>query len=72
LIGEETADKRIEVIRVSDNPDAPLLLLTGELGTDRCESEVARGMCDYDVLGPYKKPVRLHVIEAALQRCFNL
>ncbi|MBF1996067.1 helix-turn-helix domain-containing protein [Serratia symbiotica] len=72
LIGEETADKCIEVIRASDNPDAPVLVLTGELGTDRCESEVARAMCDYDVLGPYEKPVRLHVIEAALQRCFNL
>ncbi|CAI1169403.1 helix-turn-helix domain-containing protein [Serratia entomophila] len=72
LIGDETADKCIEVIRASDNPDAPVLVLTGELGTDRRESEIAKAMRDYDVLGPYEKPVRLHVIEAALQRCFNL
>ncbi|CAI0957561.1 MULTISPECIES: helix-turn-helix domain-containing protein [Serratia] len=72
LIGEETADKCIEVIRASDNPDAPVLVLTGELGTDRRESEIAKAMREYDVLGPYEKPVRLHVIEAALQRCFNL
>lgn len=72
LIGEETADKCIEMIRASDNPDAPVLVLTGELGTDRRESEITKAMRDYDVLGPYEKPVRLHVVEAALQRCFNL
>ncbi|EQA5357873.1 helix-turn-helix domain-containing protein [Serratia marcescens] len=72
LIGEETADRCIATIRASDNPDAPVLVLTGELGTDRRESEIAQAMREYDVLGPYEKPVRLHVIEAALQRCFNL
>ncbi|WP_434461874.1 helix-turn-helix domain-containing protein [Serratia plymuthica] len=72
LIGEETADKCIETIRNSDNPDAPVLVLTGQLGTDQRESEIAKAMRDYDVLGPYEKPVRLHVIEAALLRCFNL
>ncbi|QJW53180.1 hypothetical protein HL670_00030 [Serratia plymuthica] len=72
LIGEETADKCIETIRSSDNPDAPVLVLTGQLGTDLRESEIAKAMRDYDVLGPYEKPVRLHVIEAALLRCFNL
>ncbi|VXD05028.1 helix-turn-helix domain-containing protein [Serratia oryzae] len=72
LIGQETAQKCIETIRTSDHPDAPVLVLTGQLGTDLRESEIARAMRDYDVLGPYEKPVRLHVIEAALQRCFNL
>ncbi|MBI3310572.1 MAG: histidine kinase [Serratia liquefaciens] len=72
LIGQETADRCIETIRASDNPDAPVLVLTGQLGTDQRESEIARAMRDYDVLGPYEKPVRLHVIEAALLRCFNL
>ncbi|MFI8417257.1 helix-turn-helix domain-containing protein [Serratia sp. NPDC078593] len=72
LIGQETAQQCIEAIRTSDNPDAPVLVLTGQLGTGLRESEIARAMRDYDVLGPYEKPVRLHVIEAALQRCFNL
>ncbi|AHG20075.1 histidine kinase [Chania multitudinisentens RB-25] len=72
LIGQETAQKCIETIRTSDHPDAPVLVLTGQLGTNLRESEIARAMRDYDVLGPYEKPVRLHVIEAALQRCFNL
>lgn len=72
LIGQETAQKCIETIRSSDHPDAPILVLTGQLGTDLRESEIAKAMRDYDVLGPYEKPVRLHVIEAALQRCFNL
>ncbi|WP_261288960.1 helix-turn-helix domain-containing protein [Serratia fonticola] len=72
LIGHETAQRCIETIRTSDHADAPILVLTGQLGTDLRESEIARAMRDYDVLGPYEKPVRLHVIEAALQRCFNL
>ncbi|WP_431224561.1 helix-turn-helix domain-containing protein [Serratia sp. L9] len=72
LIGQETAQQCIETIRTSEHPDAPILVLTGQLGTDLRESEIARAMRDYDVLGPYEKPVRLHVIEAALQRCFNL
>lgn len=72
LIGQETSEQCIEAIRASDNPDAPVLVLTGQLGTGLRESEIAKAMRDYDVLGPYEKPVRLHVIEAALQRCFNL
>ncbi|WON77158.1 helix-turn-helix domain-containing protein [Serratia sp. UGAL515B_01] len=72
LVGQETAQKCIEAIRTSEHPDAPVLILTGQLGTDLRESEIVRAMRDYDVLGPYEKPVRLHVIEAALQRCFNL
>jgi uroporphyrinogen-III synthase len=72
LIEQETSQKCIEIIRSSDNPDAPVLVLTGQLGTDLRESEIAQAMRDFDVLGPYEKPVRLHVIEAALQRCFNL
>lgn len=72
LIGEETADNCIEMIRTSDNPDASVLVLTGELCTDRRGSEITKAMRDYDVLGPYEKPVRLYVIEAALQRCFVL
>ncbi len=54
LIGEETADRCIATIRASDNPDAPVLVLTGELGTDRRESEIAQAMREYDVLGPYE------------------
>lgn len=72
LIGQETAQVCIEAIRTSDHPDAPILVLTGELGTDLRESEIAQAMREHDVLGPYEKPVRLHVIEAALLRCFNL
>ena len=45
LIGEETADRCIATIRASDNPDAPVLVLTGELGTDRRESEISSRRC---------------------------
>ncbi|MBO2006724.1 hypothetical protein J4732_06730 [Serratia marcescens] len=43
LIGEETADRCIATIRASDNPDAPVLVLTGELGpTDASRKSLRR------------------------------
>jgi CheY-like chemotaxis protein len=72
LIGQETAGRCIEEIRASENPDAPVLILTGYLDLKERESEIATAMRDFDVLGPYEKPVKLSVIKAALERCFNL
>lgn len=46
LIGQETAQKCIETIRTSEHPDAPVLVLTGQLGTYLRESEIARAMRD--------------------------
>ncbi|WP_341846105.1 helix-turn-helix domain-containing protein [Burkholderia humptydooensis] len=71
IIGRETSESCMTEIRQSENPDAPILVLTGQLNTSERESEIARAMRTFDILGPYEKPIRLSVIKAAFDRHFN-
>lgn len=71
LVGSETAEGSIRDIRESDNPDAPIVILTGLLDSTDRESEIALAMRNFDLLGPFEKPVKLHVIEAVFARHFR-
>ncbi|WP_423761808.1 helix-turn-helix domain-containing protein [Burkholderia sp. NLJ2] len=71
IIGQDTSESCMTKIRQSENPDAPILVLTGQLNTSERESQIARAMRTFDILGPYEKPIRLSVIKAAFDRYFN-
>ncbi|KVE22195.1 histidine kinase [Burkholderia vietnamiensis] len=71
IIGQDTSESCMTKIRQSENPDAPILVLTGQLNTTERESQIARAMRTFDILGPYEKPIRLSVIKAAFDRHFN-
>lgn len=68
LLGNETAEEAIKDIRTSDNPRAPIFLLTGQLETGAAdESEIARVMTAFDV-NVLEKPARLPLLAAELNK----
>lgn len=67
LVGEETAKELIADIRKA-KPDAPIAVLTGQIGTGLAsESEVAALMASHKILF-FEKPVRFSIINAAISQ----
>ncbi len=61
LFGNQTAATAIRAVRASENPDAPIFLLTGELLTGKAtESEISDIVRTYDV-ACYEKPARMAI-----------
>lgn len=68
LLGRETSEKAIEEIRASENPDAPIILLTGELQTGKAdETDIARVIRKSNV-DCLEKPARLSLLAANLSK----
>jgi CheY-like chemotaxis protein len=71
LFGERTAAATIRAVRVSENPDAPIFVLTGELLTGKAsESEISEVIRQFDV-ACYEKPARLAILVADLSKRLN-
>src|ERR1700737_232683 len=61
----------IRAVRASENPDAPIFVLTGELLTGKAsESEISEVIRQFDV-ACYEKPARLAILVADLSKRLN-
>jgi CheY-like chemotaxis protein len=68
LFGNQTAAEAIRAVRSSENPDAPILVLTGELLTGKAsESEISQIVRQYNV-ACYEKPARMAILIADLSK----
>jgi CheY-like chemotaxis protein len=68
LFGSNTSAGAIRAVRESDNPDAPIFVLTGELTTGKAsESEISQVIRDYNVTC-FEKPARLGILVADLSK----
>jgi hypothetical protein len=68
LINEETVESEIKSIRNSENPHAPIVLLTGQIDAGNVDEEdIARIIREFDVIC-LEKPVRAPVLAAELSR----
>jgi DNA-binding response OmpR family regulator len=68
LFGSHTSAGAIRAVRASDNPDAPVFVLTGELTTGKAsESEISEIIRDYNV-ACFEKPARLAILVADLSK----
>ncbi|HEY3596603.1 MAG TPA: helix-turn-helix domain-containing protein [Paraburkholderia sp.] len=68
LFGNQTAAAAIRAMRASENPDAPIFVLTGELLTGKAsESEISDIVRTYDV-ACYEKPARMAILVADLSK----
>jgi DNA-binding response OmpR family regulator len=68
LFGAHTSAGAIRAVRESDNPDAPVFVLTGELTTGKAsESEISQVIRDYNV-ACFEKPARLAILVADLSK----
>ncbi|WJF91553.1 helix-turn-helix domain-containing protein [Paraburkholderia bonniea] len=71
LFGPQTAAEAIRAVRHSENPDAPIFVLTGELLTGKAsESEISEVIRHYDV-ACYEKPARMAILVADLSKRLN-
>ena len=71
LFGAQTSAAAIRAVRGSENPDAPIFVLTGELLTGKAsESEISQVVRDYDV-ACYEKPARMAILVADLSKRLN-
>ena len=68
LFGVHTSAGAIRAVRESDNPDAPVFVLTGELTTGKAsESDISQVIRDYNV-ACFEKPARLAILVADLSK----
>jgi len=68
VFGAHTSAGAIQAVRQSDNPDAPIFVLTGELTTGKAsESEISQIIRDYNVTC-FEKPARLAILVADLSK----
>jgi CheY-like chemotaxis protein len=71
LFGNQTSASAIRAVRASENPDAPIFVLTGELLTGKAsESEISDVIRNYDV-ACYEKPARMAILVADLSKRLN-
>ncbi|WP_028224035.1 helix-turn-helix domain-containing protein [Paraburkholderia ferrariae] len=71
LFGSQTAADAIRRVRASENPDAPIFVLTGELLTGKAsESEISEVVRHYNV-ACYEKPARMAILVADLSKRLN-
>ncbi|HXZ09349.1 MAG TPA: helix-turn-helix domain-containing protein [Paraburkholderia sp.] len=71
LFGNQTSATAIRAVRASENPDAPIFVLTGELLTGKAsESEISDVIRNYDV-ACYEKPARMAILVADLSKRLN-
>ncbi|CAI1047525.1 helix-turn-helix domain-containing protein [Serratia entomophila] len=69
VVGTKTVFNTIKVIRNSENKNAMILVLTGQL-TGIADSEIASAINDYDITGPYEKPIKASVIKSLINKHF--
>ncbi|HEY1610544.1 MAG TPA: helix-turn-helix domain-containing protein [Paraburkholderia sp.] len=71
LFGNQTSADAIRAMRSSENPDAPIFVLTGELLTGKAsESEISEIVRQYSV-ACYEKPARMAILVADLSKRLN-
>lgn len=60
----------VQKIRQSEKPNAMIIILTGQVG-ENIDREIASAVNDFDVLGPYSKPLRINSIQALVDKYFS-
>ncbi len=69
---KETSEDLLKLIRASENPNAPVILLTGQMETGMVtDKEVAALMRRFNVL-PQEKPARLPIIGVEISKMLGL
>ncbi|MHC0026548.1 helix-turn-helix domain-containing protein [Enterobacter vonholyi] len=70
IIENKSVFETVRLIRQSTKPNALIIALTGQLG-GVIDDEISKSINDYDVMGPYEKPVRLNVFKTLINKYFG-
>lgn len=69
VVGTKTVFNTIKEIRKSENKNAMVLVLTGQL-SGIVDREIASAINDYDITGPHEKPIKASVIKSIIDKHF--
>lgn len=69
VVGTKTVFNTIKEIRNSENKNAMILVLTGQL-LGIADSEIVSAINDYDITGPHAKPIKASVIKSLINKHF--
>lgn len=67
MIKDKNVFRLIEKIRNSEKPDPMIIVLTGQSG-DMINDEISRAVTDFDIIGPFEKPLRLEIINSNIKK----
>ncbi len=70
VIGDETSFKLVKSIRLSKNKNAMIIVLTGRLSGIK-DDEIVKSIHDYDIVGPYEKPIKSGIIKSNIDKYFT-
>lgn len=70
IIGSESSFEIIRAIRESSKKNAMIIVLTGQLAGIK-DDEISRAIHDYDIVGPFEKPIKPGVIISNIDKYFR-
>jgi PleD family two-component response regulator len=70
IVKDQSVYELIRKIRQSAKPNAMIIILTGQVG-ESIDREIASAVNDFDILGPYSKPLRINSIQALVDKYFS-
>ncbi|MCS3430766.1 helix-turn-helix domain-containing protein [Klebsiella sp. BIGb0407] len=70
VIGSESSFELIKTIRKSSKNNAMIIVLTGQLAGIK-DDEISKAIHDYDIVGPFEKPIKPGVIISNIDKHFR-
>lgn len=69
MIHEKSAYDTIRKIRESKKPHAMIIVLTGK-DSEEIDDEIAAAISDFDIIGPFSKPLKINSIQRLIDKYF--
>nr|WP_241390471.1 helix-turn-helix domain-containing protein [Serratia proteamaculans]ULG15816.1 hypothetical protein 495p2_00064 [Serratia proteamaculans] len=70
VINDNSVYDLISKIRGSKKPDAMIIVLTGK-DSDEVDDEIASAIRDFDIIGPFSKPLKINSIQRQIDKYFS-
>lgn len=69
VVNEKSAYESIRKIRESKKPHAMIIVLTGQ-NSEEVDDEIATAISDFDIIGPFSKPLKINSIQRLIDKYF--
>ncbi|BEN04659.1 hypothetical protein SMETH2_47900 (plasmid) [Serratia marcescens] len=69
IVHDKSAYESIRKIRESKKPHAMIIVLTGQ-DSEEVDDEIATAISDFDIIGPFSKPLKINSIQRLIDKYF--
>lgn len=69
VVNDKSAYESIRKIRESKKPHAMIIVLTGQ-DSEEVDDEIATAISDFDIIGPFSKPLKINSIQRLIDKYF--